>query len=605
MSRLFSVLFFLAISCLGTISSPIYAQWIQSVSLSVEQVNCIAAKDSFLFAGTDSGLFRSSDKGFTWTAIAQDFFCTDPEYPPVYPVPVNSLITKDTLFFAGWQGGIARSSDDGATWTSSSNAPWRAGGYYVNGPVLLSNLGNYLFAATNTAAPNFGFSAAVWRSSDNGATWTGAYGGLGFPYISSLVAGQNLYVGSSNDFPTAPVGVYISGDSGASWHSFNNGLSNTRVHALTLSDSFLFAGTDSGVFLSYPTVATWIPENAGLTDTVLTLQYHDPFLFAGTEHRSICVSSNNGATWTSFNTGLPIGWIQSLSVIGGNLYLAINDNGLWRRPLTDFYPTIALSVSSSWNLISIPAEINPTSATSFLPAATTNAFTYSPGIGYRIQDTLTTGYGYWVKFDSSQTQQFKALPIHTDTVNVVRGWNLIGSISDTINQNSITTLNYQLTLSNFYSYSGSYSIDTLIVPGKGYWVKANENGRIVLSSVPSTGNRARTRVRIVPTSELPPPAPNASESKQTQLPKEYSLSQNYPNPFNPTTVINYALPRDGDVTMRIYNVLGQVVSTLVDEYESAGYKSVKFDATDIPSGIYFCRFSSGNFADVKKLVVMK
>jgi hypothetical protein len=257
-----------------------------------------------------------------------------------------------------------------------------------------------------------------------------------------------------------------------------------------------------------------------------------------------------------------------------------------------------------WNLISIPAQTSSSLLSEVLPAASTSAFMYSPGIGYRIQDTLITGYGFWVKFDSSQTQQFKALPIHTDTVNLVKGWNLVGSISDTISQNSITTLNYQLTLSNFYSYSGSYSIDTLIVPGKGYWVKANENGQIVLSSVPQ-GNRARTRVRIVPTKELPPPAPNASESKQTLLPKEYSLSQNYPNPFNPTTVINYALPRDGDVTVKIYNVLGQVVSTLVDEYEPAGYKSVRFDATNIPSGIYFCRFSSGNFTDVKKLVVMK
>ncbi len=89
------------------------------------------------------------------------------------------------------------------------------------------------------------------------------------------------------------------------------------------------------------------------------------------------------------------------------------------------------------------------------------------------------------------------------------------------------------------------------------------------------------------------------------LPKEFALEQNYPNPFNPTTVIQYALPNEEKVTLKIFNLLGQEVSTLVDAVEDAGYKAVSFDATPFPSGVYFYRLQAGKFSNVKKMLLMK
>jgi hypothetical protein len=94
------------------------------------------------------------------------------------------------------------------------------------------------------------------------------------------------------------------------------------------------------------------------------------------------------------------------------------------------------------------------------------------------------------------------------------------------------------------------------------------------------------------------------------LPKEFALFQNYPNPFNPQTNIEYALPKGSQVNLVVYNILGQKIRTLVDEFQNAGMKKVMWDGKDqrgneIPSGIYFYKLKAENYSQTKKMVILK
>ncbi len=91
----------------------------------------------------------------------------------------------------------------------------------------------------------------------------------------------------------------------------------------------------------------------------------------------------------------------------------------------------------------------------------------------------------------------------------------------------------------------------------------------------------------------------------TSIPSVYSLSQNYPNPFNPSTKINFAIPKQGLVILKIYDILGREVRTLVNEVKSAGQYTVDFNASEFSSGVYFYKLESNSFSDIKKMLLVK
>ncbi|HEX9614385.1 MAG TPA: T9SS type A sorting domain-containing protein, partial [Bacteroidota bacterium] len=94
-------------------------------------------------------------------------------------------------------------------------------------------------------------------------------------------------------------------------------------------------------------------------------------------------------------------------------------------------------------------------------------------------------------------------------------------------------------------------------------------------------------------------------SKETRVPETYTLDQNYPNPFNPATTIRFALPAGHRVALRVYDMLGREVGTLLDEFRNAGVHEMTFDAGRLATGLYFYKLTAGNFSQIKKMLLVK
>ncbi len=276
--------------------------------------------------------------------------------------------------------------------------------------------------------------------------------------------------------------------------------------------------------------------------------------------------------------------------------------------------TVATNYTQRWNLVSVPIRVANFATSLVFPSAVSSAYAFSDG-GYSQAETLNNGHGYWLKFDTAQIIETTGGIIDVESVAVNVGWNLIGSMSFTVPVEGITSVPGEMTTSSFFGYEKMYNVVSVIDPGKGYWVNVSQSGKLVLSSL-SNRNSTLGKIRIVKTDEFPPPPPEGDgygigNKNNSILPSEFSLEQNYPNPFNPSTVIRYQLPvgREGfstyNVTLKVYNMLGVEVATLVDGLQVSSYKFVEWDASGLPSGVYTYRLQAGEFSDMKRLLLLK
>jgi hypothetical protein len=371
-------------------------------------------------------------------------------------------------------------------------------------------------------------------------------------------------------------------------------------------------------------------------------------------------------------------------------------------------PRSTFSVSKDWNIISVPLKQNDPRRSMLFPTAISTAYLFNSGSGYVSTDSLESGRGYWLKFDSDQSISLSGLPRYALAIDVKARWNIVGSISKGIPSSSVVSVGTSIR-SSFFGYHHGYFIADTIQPGKGYWVKVTSDGQLYEDSSFSSSMRASglfkenpgaNRIIIRDNSgneqtlyfgkvstdkpdvgeyEMPPAAPSGlfdarfasdrlvelvedGRTKEfpvlissaaypitirweqqsplqavlrvgtkeipltadgvtsvgdakaqialvvngiSEVPKVFALEQNFPNPFNPVTIVNYQLPSDNYVSLKIYSVLGQEVMTLVNGMQEAGYRSVSFDGSNLPSGVYFYRLTAGSFSAMKKMLLLK
>lgn len=143
--------------------------------------------------------------------------------------------------------------------------------------------------------------------------------------------------------------------------------------------------------------------------------------------------------------------------------------------------SVSRNVNQGWNLMSVPTSRSDCRTFAVFPFGTSPAYAFLNG--YVVRDTLSEGSGYWLKFSSTQSIEVNGDPLQNDTINLRKGWNIIGSITTPVTTGSILQDPSGLISSVFWDYDNGYTSAENIEPMKGYWVKANGEGILILNSV--------------------------------------------------------------------------------------------------------------------------
>ena len=336
------------------------------------------------------------------------------------------------------------------------------------------------------------------------------------------------------------------------------------------------------------------------------------------------------------------GYVQTSSLVHGVGYWA-KFNSAQSSFLTGTvsYPD-SITLVTGWNLIgSFPSPVN-TSALSTSPAGLVNGSNFFGYNGsYNTVTQLTPGYAFWVRssgagkmFSSgaSVAKQSAVVPpegLSTLTVHDKNGRNIqlrfgtveqnttafelppvppVGAFDARFSSNryvesvpSDLRNAYELRIRIQGTYPISVSIDPAQLAGRNFELLEISDGTVV-------GRHQISRGSVVPIGDNSVNSLVLRITNGVDLPTAFSLGQNYPNPFNPTTAIQYQLPSDSRVSVKIFDVAGNEVKTLVNENQNAGFKSVEWNSTNnnghvVASGVYFYRLTATSSADPSKVFV--
>ena len=510
-----------------------------------------------VFAGTHAGIYRSTDYGESWTNSNNGM--------PDSNHNVRLLASSGTRIFAGTQRGMYSSTDLGENWSPLGGD---MSGLSVGGLVAYSD-------SSTTGARNLlaGTNSGVYLSSDSGSTWHQSNVGLIATSVQTLTASSPE---AGNEFlfaGTAGNGVFLSTDLGISWIPINIGITSSYIEALAASprgasEARVFAGTLGGVFRYDYGTRIWIPMNSGLTDhNIWTLVYDGENLFAGTAG-GVFFSSDHGSNWIRRSNGLVTSSITTMAM--GATYVYAANDGTFFRSTNNGVAWSWVGGFRTWSITSmktVPRDGG--GATSDLLASTSGHGVFRSADNGTIWTAMNDGLtdlnanSLFVRDDESDST---TLFVGTAT-GILR---LANSGSNWTNVSE----GYAEIAANSFTQSSGF----LFVAGpRGVWRR--------------------------PISEL-----TGVSHPQASIPARFQLEQNYPNPFNPTTTIKFQIPNHKPqtlVTLKVFDLLGREVATLVNEEMTPGGYERVFDSARLTSGVYLYQLRAGNFAQTRKLILLR
>ncbi len=383
-------------------------------------------------------------------------------------------------------------------------------------------------------------------------------GGGNWEEVSGFASGEIVYTmaysGSTMYAGTWGGKIYMSNNNGQSWTVINSGMNVGFIWSLQVSGSYIFAATEQGVF-KYNGSSWTLTSLAGMDVHALTS--YNGTIYAGTWGLGVFKSEDNGTTWLPINNGLGyILTVQSLAVnTSGEIFVGTAGGGMFKSSNNG---TSFTKLSCGYELI---WALGVTSNN------TVFAGSYGDGL-YR-----STNGGTTFEKVSLNVPYIYSIVVDASGRVYVSSWASGVFVSE---DNGATWTSMGM---------GGAGVSSLMVSNnaKNVFVGTKE-GKVFMSSVDG-------KVTTV--------------NSEEEIPTKFELNQNYPNPFNPATTIQFAIPEAGNYSLRIYDILGQEVVTLIDGQLNIGMHKVNFDASRLSSGMYIYKLTGNNVNLTKKMILMK
>jgi photosystem II stability/assembly factor-like uncharacterized protein len=570
--------------------------WIKTDSVTAWDLNDLSFANSEVgFVVGDKGtILKTTTGGRSWNVLPTN--TTENLYGVSFKDVNNGLIVSR-------MGTILRTTDSGISWYKQES-----GTYNDLYKISFDNNGNGLIV---------GELGIILKTSDGGETWVREESGtsanlnaISFNDSIAIAVGEYGTVVRKGDIDTSKVETSWTSQFNNSSIFFRNIFSTNSENSFCISDSMIFRSSDSGI--------SW-----ELVHTTEHIRYFQLSIFdisfSDTKNGSaigggglIVNTTDGGESWFTreftgdfdfmhWRIARGIFKIDSLHqvIVGdiGTIIYTSNGGNTWERPNSTTNDDLndVFFVNSSTGFIAgkfgTILKTNTGGLTwSYLARETTNSlsgifFTDSLN-GYVVggSGTLlmtTNGGESWKSVETETSNDLNKVCFRDKNIGFIVGD--LGTILSTANGGESWRREYSGTSYDLYGISVMDSV----VLAVGF------NGNILRKIIPFETIIDTT---IIDTTTI---------DTTLTIPTDYQLKQNYPNPFNPTTTIEYSIPKQSKVTVKVFDLLGREIATLVDEEKTAGNYMIDFNGSNLSSGIYFYRLDAGGFSETRKLILIR